>query len=204
MADTYINPSGSISVGNTAGSGQSLNILRNFRTSSGVNVNTSVDFLRTFFRDKTQSTTDPRAYNRPMAFTGFRGGMVFRIDIVALNDCSSRGPYHDRNDGLLQLRVTGGTGNLFNLYLEGPPPGVPHPGGAGVRTISSGGIATWSQLGGTYDGVLRGTYSLLIADSSGVNISSTVTCYEAGKGTSNILFEGILFENGSSFFNKGN
>ena len=198
MADTYINPSGSISVGNTAGSGQSLNILRNFRTGSGVNVNTSVDYLRTFFRDKTQSTTDPRAYNRPMAFTGFRGGMVFRMDIVTFNDCPGRGPYHDRNEGLLQLRVTGGTGILFNLTLDGLPPG------AGVRTISSGGIATWNQLGGTYNGVTRGTYSLLIADSSGVNISSTVTCYEAGYGTSNILFEGIAFEAGSTFFNKGN
>jgi hypothetical protein len=198
MADTYINPSGSISVGNTAGSGQSLNILKNFRTSTGVNVNTSVDFLRTFFRDKTQSTTDPRAYNRPMAFTGFRGGMVFRMDIVTFIDCPGRGPYHDRNEGLLQLRVTGGTGSLFNLYLSGPP-------GEGNRTISSGGIATWSQLGGTYGSNPRGTYSLLIADSSGVNISSTVTCYEAGGyGTSNILFEGIPFGSGSSFFNKGN
>jgi len=191
MADTYINPSGSISVGNTAGSGQSLNILRNFRTSSGVNVNTSVDFLRTFFRDFTQNSS---ANNRPISFTQFRGGLVFRVDIVQFNECSGRGPYHDRNDGVLQLRVTGGSGGTFNLN-----------GMTGNQTIANGGTALWTNLGGTYGGNTRGDYSLIITDNpTNVYISMTlVRCYEAGYGTSYIEYQSNSYTRfNTQYFNK--
>lgn len=197
MADTYINTTGSISVGSTAGSGQSLNILRNFRSGSGVNVNTSVDFLRTFYRDKTQSNTDPRSYNRPMAFTGFRGAFVYRIDIVTFQNCSNHANYHDATDGVLQLRVTGGTGGTFTILSS-----------AGNRTIASGAIATWNNLAGTYGSNYRGDYTLSIyQEINGIQVvinADYMRCFENGYGQSNISFESINFYNGSSFYNKGN
>jgi hypothetical protein len=190
---TYIYPGGRLSVGSTGGDGHSLNILRNFRSGSGVNVNTSVDFLRTFYRDYTQNSS---ANNRPISFSQFRGGLVFRIDIIQFRDCDSRGPYHDQQNGRLRLSVTGGSGGTFNLN-----------GMTGNQTIGSGGVADWANLFGSWfpGDPTKGDYPLTIIDNpTGVSISMTlVRCYESGQGTSFISYQGNTYTAfNTQYFNK--
>jgi len=191
---TYIypgNPLARLSVGSTGGDGHSLNILRNFRSDSGVNVNTSVDYLRTFYRDYTQNSS---ANNRPISFSQFRGGLVFRMNIIQFSECSSNGPYHNRSDGVLRLQVVGGSGSTFTLGDM-----------TGQQTIASGGIASWTNLGGTYDNVPRGSYNLTITDNgTSVPIAMvSVTCYEAGYGISNIVYQGNTYNRFNPiFYNK--
>jgi hypothetical protein len=194
---TYIYPGGDdprLSVGSTGGNGHSLNILRNFRSGSGVNVNTSVDYLRTFYRDYTQNSS---ANNRPISFSQFRGGLVYRVDIIQFSESTSN-QYHNINDGILRLRVTGGSEGTFTLA-----------GMTVSQTIGSGGIASWTNLEGSWSpgAPTKGDYSLTIIDNgTGVPIPISMTsvrCYEGGYGISNIVYQGNTYNRfNPEFYNK--
>lgn len=189
MADSYILTSGSLSIGTSQGSGRSLNLLRQFRVGTSPTSQTALSQLASFF---TIYVADDSVGSIPYPMSKFRNGIVYRVYIY-FQECSSRGPYHDRNDGYLALTVTGGYGDGFSINGPTGP----------IRYISNGGTAVWSDLGGSWSGSDRGYYpGVVIQDlTQGNNITVNVRCYETGYGASSIYFGPNTYTTGQTFWN---
>lgn len=195
MADSYINNnSNPLSVGSTQGSGQSFNILKNYRDSSGINVPTGINNLVTWFKTYSQGSTLAAP---PYRFSQFRNAIVFRIVIDQFSECSSRGNYHDQNDGILRMSVFGGSGG--NFIINGP---------TSTQTIGNGGQASWTNLAGTYGstgGELRGDYTncTITDQNTGLGITlPLIRCYENSYGTSFVNYESVNRTEGNTFWNR--
>lgn len=192
MADSYINNnSNPLSVGNTQGSGQSFNILKNYRDSSGVNAPTGINNLVTWYKTYTQGSS---LASPPYRFSQFRNSIVFRVVINQFTECSSRDNYHDQNDGILRLSVFGGSGG--NFVINGPTSTI---------TIGNGGQASWTNLAGTWSSSTRGDYANCTVTDQNTGLSITlplIRCYETGYGTSFVEYQGVNRTQGNTFWNR--
>jgi hypothetical protein len=192
MADSHIITSGALSIGDTApaGSGLSLNRLRNYRDGTAVVTPTSVGTLGTFFSTYTQNSTIGAV---PYKFSQFRNGLVFRISIDEFTQCSANGSYHNQSNGILRLTVRGGSGGNFTFT-----------GMTANQTVSNGAQVSWTNLAGSYTGNTRGDYSLTITDvNTGVAIAMTlVRCWETGYGTSFIRYQSVDRNRTDIFWNR--
>lgn len=192
MADSHIITSGALSIGDTAaaGSGLSLNRLRNYRNGTAVVTPTSVGTLGTFFSTYTQNSTIGAV---PYKFSQFRNGLVFRISIDQFTQCAGRGNYHDQSNGILRLTVIGGSGGNFSFT-----------GMTANQTVGNGAQVSWTNLAGTWTSSNRGDYSLTITDvNTGVAIAMTlVRCWETGYGTSFVRYQAADRNSGAIFWNR--
>lgn len=195
MADSYIIPSGSLSIGISQGSGRSLNLLRQYRVGTAPISQTAISTLASFF--VTYVADDTVVGSAPYIMSKFRNGIVYKIYIY-FTQCSSNGPYHDQNDGYLGLTVSGGSGGNFRLTGN---TGAMN----GTIEIGNGGTAVWPNLAGSYGGggADRGYYpGLNIQDKNqGNNITVDVRCYETGYGSSSIYFGPRTYTTGQTFWN---
>lgn len=190
MPDSYINPTGNISIGSTSGSGQSLGILRQYRTGISANTTVTIGQMATFFKTFSQNTS---LGANPTLMSQFRGGIVFRIFVETLVDYSDS-TYHTATDGKLGLRVYGGSGG--NFRLESTSAGWPSD-----ITIGNGGLASWTTLGG--GGSTSRAYVLKIKDvNTSVEILLDITMWEAGDGDSVITYQSTNYDQGDTFWNK--
>ena len=117
----HIPGTGSISIGDAAGSGRSLNELRNIKRSTTVNANMSMSTLRDWFRDFVDGGGDgaglfPDTGDR-ISFSQFRNMTIFGIQVEAQNETDTT--YDNSEDARLRVNGIHGTED-FTFRLTGP------------------------------------------------------------------------------------
>lgn len=145
LNDGYMNSSGQISMGNTAGTSQSLLLFKAFRDGTSPNYQVSISTLRSFFTTYGMCHTVP-ATNSNVSFSSFRNALMYAMD---LNSATSEQPsqYGTNNDGSFQVTPYGPGNFTFSGQLGGTvASGTPRPA-TGLNGPATYGWSVQNSLG---------------------------------------------------------
>lgn len=169
LADGKINSSGQISIGNTAGSGQSLQLFKSFRDGSAVNTQISISTLRAFFITYSMCDTVPST-NSNVQFSSFRNGLMYAMDLTSANS-ETPSQYGRNDDGNFSVTPYGPGNFTFGGFLAG--------------TVISGVTVSRSGLNG------NSTYSWSVQNSLGCGESAkSGSAFINYGGSSSLTFDG--------------